>query len=994
MEHRAEATSPAHRRGALPPSMREHLRSLLDVDLGLVPDDPGTAAAALGRALATGDVAVAYQPIVALADGHAVAVEALVRPPRDVHPDIGDPAATIAVAEATDLIAALGAYVLAHACTAVTALRRQPGYDSLQVHVNVSPLQLRDERLVPFVAGALAAASLPAEALVLEITESAAYEQDGLAEATLAHLTGLGVEIAIDDFGTGFASLERLAATPAQSLKLDRSFVAAVGAPDTAPRGRALVAQAAIGLGRSLGLRTVAEGIESRRQARTLEVWGCEFGQGYLFGRPTTTPVLPSIDASTPQTPPRAAARPLSTDAIDLALATAVVVLHTATGGAARRMAAQELAALLAEHARVERRQADLAVVLAVLADADQPLGDAADRSAMELERALQTTPEVGRDATPAGLARAAAQLAAQRVGGASAGAAVRAVLGVNSLVDPELLARLEAWWSSPPPEGLATDLLRGPERRLRDRDQAGRRLRSLTTLAQAIGAPGSLEDVLEVTAEEARIALGAASLSISRYERDRAAVRTLVNVGSLAPWEERRPSDEVYPLSDFSVAARLLLDGITHIEAIGSPTTDQEERELLERIGKGSSAAVPILLDGDVWGEVYATTAIDEPPFTSADVPFLVAVANVVSLAVRRTAQVDELARLASEDSLTRLPNRRSLQRWLDSVAAGDVGASVCLLFLDVQGLGEINDAYGHAEGDRVLVRVAESLLRATIGVSDGLAARVAGDEFCIGLRGDADDAVAVFEAVQARLRSGPSPQPRLVCGVAWYAGGPLRTVELLQRADAAQYRARTLGVELLVLDADGAEVRRAGHLAVAPTPSQRSGGAGSLVSGLERWGEQLVSEARSGAMESLGEIALAALDLNRWVVSEAPAGSGRLHVRSVHSRRRRPNPIPFAPLDDEVYELEDYPLTRRALEEEGAFVVDVDDPRADAKERALLEEFGQRYVLAVACRGEGGAGWLLELYGDARSAPVQAAIPLVESVASRTFDRPVRFS
>jgi diguanylate cyclase (GGDEF)-like protein len=989
VEQRAEEAT-THRRAALSPSMRDHLRSLLDADLDLTATDTGTAAAALARALHAGTVGVAYQPIVALADGRPVAVEALVRPPTDVHPHLGDPAGTIAVAEATGLISALGAYVLAHACTAVTTLRREPGYGDLQVHVNVSPLQLRDERLVPFVHGALAAAALPADALVLEITESAAYEQDGLAEATLAHLNGSGVELAIDDFGTGFASLERLAATPAQSLKLDRSFVQAVGAPDAAPRGRALVAQAAIGLGRSLGLRTVAEGIESRRQARTLEAWGCEFGQGYLFGRPTTGLVLPPVDvaATTPQ--PRNP-RALSAEAVDLALAAAQVVLRTAEGGSARRSAAQELAALLAEHARVDRRQSDLAVVLAVLADADRPLGGSGDRSVAELERALQTAPEVGHDATPAGLARAAARLAAARVDGASAGAAVRTVFGATSSVDPDLLGRLETWWTTPPAESLVTDLLRGPERRLRDRDQAGRRLRSLTTLAQAIGAPGSLEDVLEVTAEEARVALGAASLSISRYERDRVAVRTLVNVGALAPWEERRPHDEVYPLAEFSVAAQLLLDGITHIEAIGSPTTDAQERELLERVGKGSSAAVPILLDGDVWGEVYATTAIDEPPFTSADVPFLVAVANVVSLAVRRTGQVDELARLASEDTLTRLPNRRSLQRWLDGVATSDAGTSICLLFLDVHGLGDINREHGHTEGDRVLVRVAEALLRATIA-SDGLAARVAGDEFCVGIRGDAAEAISVFEAVRDRLRAGPAPQPRLVCGVAWYGGGPLQTVELLQRADAAQYRARSLGVELLVLDADGREVHRAGNLAPPATPGHRSGGPGSLISGLERWSEQLTVDGRSGALEALGEVALAALDLNRWVVSEAPSDGRRLHVRSVHSRRRRPNPIPFAPLDEEVYELDDYPLTRRALEEEGAFAVDVDDPRADAKERALLEEFGQRYVVALACRADDGTGWLLELYGDTRSAPIHAAIPFIESIASRTLDRPVR--
>jgi diguanylate cyclase (GGDEF)-like protein len=981
----------------LPRALRDQTAVVIAPDVHAVATTAERAgpATALAAALDAGQVRVAYQPIVVLGEERAVAVEALLRPPVGLHPGLPDPATAIAVAEADGLIEAVGAYVLGHASAEVLRLRRRPGYGELQVHVNVSPLQLRDARFVPLVEGVLEATSLPPEALVLEITESAAFEHDGVAEATLGRLTSLGVEVSIDDFGTGFASLELLAATPARSIKLDRSFVSAVGDVGETARGRALVVQAAIGLGRSLGLRIVAEGIESREQARTLEAWGCEFGQGYLFGHPSDPPQLPTLTAPI-RRPSGPSVRALRSDAVDLALATAVVVLRSERTDAVRRGAAQELASVIADACGLDRNQADLAVVLAAIVDATRlPDPDQGDRTAVELRRALDQPAAVGRTASAAAIARAAWELAGQRAEGAAASAALRAVLGPTAHVDHELATRVGTWWATPPPEVLPLDLLHGPERRLRDRDQAGRRLRSLTSLAQAIGTPGSLEDILEITAEEARVALGAASLSISRFERDRAQVRTLINVGDLAPWEQRRPRDEVYPLAEYGVASRLLLDGAVHIEAIGTPTTDGRERELLEHLGKGSSAVVPIVIDGDVWGEVFATTAVDEPPFTSADIPFLGAIANVVSLAVRRIEQVDELARLASEDALTRLPNRRSLQRWLEqAVADTPTGGDVTLLLLDVQGLGEINDAYGHGEGDRVLIRVADTLTRATLRSPDAFAARVAGDEFCIGLRGGLDTAVELFGEVRDRLAGGPPPQPRLVGGIATHSAGGLHPVQLLQRADAAQYRARQAGAALLALGPDGA-VDHVGDVPddVAVTearPASLVGGA--VVSSLERWTTHLDAGAVSGRLEAMGEVVLAVLDLNRWVVSEAPTGSGRLHVRSIHARRRRPNPTPFTQLDEEVYELDEFPLTAEALRTGAGFVIDVDDPRADPHERALLEEFGHRYVVVVPATTPDGDGWLLELYGDERSAPVDAAIALIEAVATRTLGRELR--
>ncbi len=559
----------------LPGSLAALVRDTVEHDVAAA--DPSLPIArTLGEALLASGLWVAYQPIVTLLETRPVALEALVRFDTERWPELGDAATVVGAAEAAGLVGALGAEVLATACTTLAWLRRRSGYERLQMHVNVSPLQLRDGRFVELVRSTLTATALPADALVLELTETAAFEEGGFSEEALSTLTASGIEIAIDDFGTGFASLALLAATPARSIKLDRSFIRAVGEPGEPARGRAQVVQAAIGLARSLGLKVVAEGIESPLQARSLEGWGCEFGQGYLFGRPARDPrdAFPAVTRR--RTPPPGSRRPLSSDAMELALAVATVVLRSGRPDTLRRVTAQELAAVLAA-SDLERGRTDRAVVLATLVDDPLRLAEAPEQDAAmsELVAALRTRPTIGPRASAAGVAAAAWELVGHRRAGLAPTAALRATLGPEAAPDPELVERISAWWASPPPQALPLDHLRGPERRLRDRDRASSRLRSLTSLTQAIGAPGSLEDVLEVTGEEARSALGAASLSISRFERDRNLVRTLVNVGELAPWEERRPADETYSLTEHEVASRAMLDRTVHIEVRQGATTD-----------------------------------------------------------------------------------------------------------------------------------------------------------------------------------------------------------------------------------------------------------------------------------------------------------------------------------------------------------------------------------------------------------------------------------
>jgi diguanylate cyclase (GGDEF)-like protein len=954
----------------------------------------------LAAAVGSPGLRVAYQPIIELATRRPVAVEALVRVDRAASPWLGDASGIVEVAERSGLIAVLGTDVLVRACTQLASWRRDPARRDLQIHVNVSPHQLRDDRFVEVVERTLQVTDLPARALVVEVTETAAFEGDGRAEATLTTLTNLGVEVSIDDFGTGFASLELLASTPARSIKLDRTFTAAVGSDTEPPRGRALMVRAAIGLGHELGLRVVAEGIESEVQARTLASWGCSFGQGYLFAAPSRPEQLRLRPA--PVVPRRSDARPsasLSPEAIELALSLATLLANASPEDHDLRSDAVAIAVRLAETTSLDRRAADVSTLLAAVTDPPRRIGDLLPAGGgtvvAELAAALAAAPALRPTAPVGSLAASARRLARAR---ATRRPFTHALASIDPSVDPAIHARLAAWWDDPTPSPPVLDEVRALERRLRDRDEASRRLRSLTALTEAIGRDGSLEDVLEVTAEEARLALGASSLSISRLERDHGRLRTLVNTGELSPDEVARPDDEVYALSDFPQAASRLIDRAVNIELADDPDGDGRERLLLEQLGKGSSVGAPIIVGGTTWGELYATTAVGAPPFTMADAAFVTAIANVIAVAIQRTEQVEQLARLAGEDPLTRLANRRLLEQRVDAFLASEpVGQELGLLMLDVDGLKDVNDEFGHGEGDALLVRVADVLSRTALTLPGALAARLAGDEFCIVLPGPGHGIEEVVDRLRRRLADGPPPQPRLSAGFAVIRVGDADLSELLRRADAAQYRAKRTGVPLVALDPDAAVPDPTSLPAGTTSPRRRRTAeagdhGGAARTALTRWRHMLDQGSAVQRLEALGDVVVSLLDLNRWLLSEIPAGSPTMRIRSIHTRRRTPGLTPFPPLEEQVYTVADFPATALALAVGSGFQVHVDDASADPDERALLAELGNRYLIAVAETDRDGCGWFLELFGDAESHPLEDAVAVVEALAARTLGRDVR--
>ncbi|HZU71765.1 MAG TPA: EAL domain-containing protein [Acidimicrobiales bacterium] len=230
--------------------------------------------AALRRALETGQLRLAYQPVVDLASGRIDAVEALVRWD---HPERGllNPDSFIALAEETGLIVAVGSWAI----DAAFAQQARWSGTGLSSSVNVSGRQLTRPELVGSVGAAIEASGVDPARIHLEITENAVIEDPAATMSALRALKALGVGLVLDDFGTGYASLSALRRFPIDGIKVDRSFVRGVA---RFPEDRAIV-RAVVRLASDLGLSVVAEGVESTEQRDVLLELGCRRGQGYLF---------------------------------------------------------------------------------------------------------------------------------------------------------------------------------------------------------------------------------------------------------------------------------------------------------------------------------------------------------------------------------------------------------------------------------------------------------------------------------------------------------------------------------------------------------------------------------------------------------------------------------------------------------------------------------------------------------------------------------------
>ncbi|GAB3683245.1 GGDEF domain-containing protein [Angustibacter aerolatus] len=534
-------------------------------------------------------------------------------------------------------------------------------------------------------------------------------------------------------------------------------------------------------------------------------------------------------------------------------------------------------------------------------------------------------------------------------------------------------------------------------------RSAAEQALRRLATVPDA-----RYEELLAVPAEHALHELEALSVSLSHWERDRALLRTLVNVGSLLPHEQRFPRDEVYPAAVDDAIARINDELPARFEP-GSPTMRAMGYET-PRIGM----SVPLRVDGRLWGELWVTDLPEPEPGRPDD-----RLADAARLADELTGMIavaerlQRMARMAFADPLTGVGNRRAMDDALAELLRPD-GPGATVVMVDVDDLKLINDLGGHVAGDRAIVGVADALARAATSQVGSLVSRVGGDEFVVLLRGpDRTAAIEVVDAAARRLTQLPEPVG-ISCGVAAVAAGAA-PADALAAADAALYGAKARGALLMVSsDVTGAPMprpprsrgrRAADHGPLAPAqplrrtppalePPADDDTAVAAVTALASIGAAL-AEAPSSTRSRLAHLAehlLVPFGLEHWSISRSDLDGPRL-LRVSTMAVRQTMPLDHDRFDlhvDTSFRLDDFPLTRHAIEQHRWFWVERDDEQADPAERQVLHEMGSASVVALGCHDE-RTGWLLELYGARPGAGVRTLGHVASVCLSALLRRPV---
>jgi EAL domain-containing protein (putative c-di-GMP-specific phosphodiesterase class I) len=257
-----------------------------DASLRPVATDGILLARELRRGIESDQLRLHYQPIVEVASNRLTGFEALVR---WQHPELGllAPAQFIELAERTNQITALGAWVTGQACrTLMDVGPLAAGLPSMSI--NISARQLDDDSIVELLQQAMQSAGCPPKSVTVEVTETALMRDLTAAVHALQRIKELGVGLSLDDFGTGYSSLLYLKHFPVDLIKIDKSFVRGLGteADDTA------IVASTVSLAHSIGVRCVAEGVETFDQLDLLRRLGCDYAQGYLFSRPLPRPQL------------------------------------------------------------------------------------------------------------------------------------------------------------------------------------------------------------------------------------------------------------------------------------------------------------------------------------------------------------------------------------------------------------------------------------------------------------------------------------------------------------------------------------------------------------------------------------------------------------------------------------------------------------------------------------------------------------------------------
>ena len=512
-------------------------------------------------------------------------------------------------------------------------------------------------------------------------------------------------------------------------------------------------------------------------------------------------------------------------------------------------------------------------------------------------------------------------------------------------------------------------------------------RLRSLLEIARVIGSTRRFDDLVELSAESARRALDAAALSISRWDRESGLLRVLVNVGLLGPGEQRFPEDETYSLAELPAMTALMEDRRSFVSAVDDGTP--EARQLAVR-DKDSALSVPVIVEGRVWGEIWAARAPGQPRYEKPDLAFAEALATQIAAGVVQADHLARVERLAFTDPLTGLANRRAVDERLDDALTRHLadGTVVSIVLADINRLKQVNDTFGHEAGDRLIVAVAEAVSRASGLAHSGLAARIGGDEFCVVVVGEP---LAVASQVADELCRLVESQPMstgVSCGVASTEVLPSPVdsqVRLFRLADAAQYRAKRAGAHQPVVagrsvpddpDQSPADRRvRRGRLSTDVQAALES--ALMVLDGMREAGARERLEAVADHVRDL-------LDAAGWFLSHAAKHSDELvTVSSSVQRAAESADGGGLALVGEVFDLSSYPVTRAAIDRAGSFFAEAGMPGNDAAEEAALVTAGYLAVLGAGARDPSG-GWLVEIFADSISLPMGTFEPVLRALVA----------
>ncbi|MEI6693776.1 MAG: sensor domain-containing diguanylate cyclase [Actinomycetes bacterium] len=339
------------------------------------------------------------------------------------------------------------------------------------------------------------------------------------------------------------------------------------------------------------------------------------------------------------------------------------------------------------------------------------------------------------------------------------------------------------------------------------DSDLARSRLRSVARLSRVLSEPREMSELLETAANEVRFALGASSVAIGHLERDRGVIAMLINVGALADWEQAQPTELTSTLQELPMVDLLAHDAAGHVLNINDPQADPEAIRHLTVRGKACALVIPILLDGRIWGQVFATRAVGEAVFEDADIELGEALSAVLASGLAQAERFSRVEHLVYSDPLTGLANRRAidlaLERALVEYQVTDIPVSVVMA--DVNGLKFANDNEGHQAGDRLIRACADAISQSAGRVPRSLAGRIGGDEFAIILPGLAlEEAEPFANSILNALEKSMYPGG-LAIGVSSTSApgvsGEVTSRRLLGWADEAQYAAKREGSSRVLL-------------------------------------------------------------------------------------------------------------------------------------------------------------------------------------------------